>query len=250
MTVRVHKAYPNKITWLTKRTPYYKTLPKRALIWWTHGKMANCKKSTLKIWHVVNYSIQNLDVFKKIIKNMKRFKFFQTEILGVVFSWNSIYDALHFFNIKILKRCVFFTSKNDASYFLEIEIWGVVFFLNQNMTLFFDFKVWRVVFFFQFKLLRVVFFWFTIWRVLIFSIQIMTLERSFQFKIVFSKKARKKQIMPFSRSKLNQDVIFGMQTFFQNLICRKISNSKSQALFFFKSKSDALENISPKSDKF
>ena len=44
------------------------------------------------------------------------------------------------------------------------------------------------------------------------------------------------QNMSFSRSKMNQNVIFWMQTFFQNLTCPKIFNSKSNALYFFQSK--------------
>ena len=32
ITVGVHQAYSNKITWLTKPTPYFKTLQKRDLL--------------------------------------------------------------------------------------------------------------------------------------------------------------------------------------------------------------------------
>ena len=88
---------------------------------------------------------------------------------------------------------------------------------------------------------------------------------------MLSKKARQMQNMLFSRSKKNQTVIFWMQTFFQNLTCRKIFNSKFNALYFLQSKirrvvkplnqnltrsenlvskSDALEKFNSKSDKF
>ena len=70
---------------------------------------------------------------------------------------------------------------------------------------------------------------------------------------------------------MNQDVIFWMQTFFQNLTCQNFFNSNSNALYFFQSniwrflkvlnqtltrfeiffpKSDAFEKMNSKSDKF
>ena len=82
-------------------------------------------------------------------------------------------------------------------------------------------------------------------------------------------KARKLQHMSFSRSKLNRNLIFWMQTIFQNLTCWKIFISKSNALYFFQfkiwrvvktsnqnltrcknfnSKSDKFQNFSPKPD--
>ena len=93
---------------------------------------------------------------------------------------------------------------------------------------------------------------------------------NFQFKFMLFKKAPKMQNMSFSRSKKNQNVIFWMPTFFQNLKCPKIYNSKSNALYFFQSKiwrfvklynqnltgfeifipkSDALEKLNSKPDK-
>ena len=83
-------------------------------------------------------------------------------------------------------------------------------------------------------------------------------------------KSTKNANMSFSRNEKNQNVIFWLQTFFQNLICRKVFNSKSNAYFFqskiwrvvkplnqnltrceiLVSKSDALENFNSKSDKF
>ena len=78
------------------------------------------------------------------------------------------------------------------------------------------------------------------------------------------------QNMSFSRSKKNQNVIFWMPTFFQNVTCPNFFNSKSNALYFFQSKiwrfvklfnqnltgfeiftpkSDALEKLNSKSDK-
>ena len=59
---------------------------------------------------------------------------------------------------------------------------------------------------------------------------------NFQFKILPFKKALKMQNMSFSRSKKNQNVIFWMQTFFQNLTRPIFSNSKSNTLYFFQSK--------------
>ena len=42
--------------------------------------------------------------------------------------------------------------------------------------------------------------------------------------------------MSFSRSKMNQNIFFWMETFFQNLTCRKKFNSKSNEPYFFQSK--------------
>ena len=62
-------------------------------------KLANCERSTLKIWHVVIFSTQSL----------KRCIFL-----------NSKYDALYFL-IRNLKRCIFLNSNYDASYFLILN---------------------------------------------------------------------------------------------------------------------------------
>ena len=59
---------------------------------------------------------------------------------------------------------------------------------------------------------------------------------NFQFKILPFKKAVKMQNMSFSRSKKNQNVIFWMQTFFQNLTRPNFFNSKSSTFNFFQSK--------------
>ena len=78
--------------------------------------------------------------------------------------------------------------------------------------------------------------------------------RKFQLKIMLFEKARRMQIMSFSRNKMNQNVMFLDANMFQNLTCRKIFNSKSNALYFFlvqkltrcknsKSKSDALSKF-------
>ena len=89
ITVGVHKAHPDRITWPTEPTPYIKTLPKRALFWWTTEILANCKRITFKIWHVVKILAQNLTrcIFLK-----------------------SKYDAL-FFLIQKMVRC-FFSFQN------------------------------------------------------------------------------------------------------------------------------------------
>ena len=60
ITVGVHKAYSNKITWLTEPTPYLKTLQKRDFLWWKQENLPNCKRNTLKIWRAVKYSSLNL----------------------------------------------------------------------------------------------------------------------------------------------------------------------------------------------
>ena len=57
-----------------------------------------------------------------------------------------------------------------------------------------------------------------------------------QFKILPFKKALKMQNMSFSRSKKNQNVIFWMQTIFQNLTSPNFFNSKSDTLYFFQPK--------------
>ena len=95
-------------------------------------------------------------------------------------------------------------------------------------------------FFFKSKSDALFFFRFKIWHVMKFSIQNLDFYDS-------TKNAKNW----FSRSKMNQNMIFRMQTLFQNLTCRKIFSSKSNALYFFskknlprcndfKSKSDAL----------
>ena len=76
---------------------------------------------------------------------------------------------------------------------------------------------------------------------------------NFEFNIMLFRKAPKVQSKSFSRSKLNHNVIFWLQTIFWNLTCWKIFNSKSNALHFsiqnltlcktFKSKSDAFWNF-------
>ena len=94
-----------------------------------------------------------------------------------------------------LLRFIFFNSKSDALYC-------------------FQFKIWRVVF---------------------FSIQNLTRKEICNTKSCFLKKHKKMQNMPFSRSKMDQNVIFWVQTIFQNVTCRKICNSKSNSLYFFQS---------------
>ena len=100
ITVGVHKASSNRKTWLTEPTSYVRTLPKRALCWWTHENFANC--STLKFWHVIKISIQNLT----------RCNFLH---------WK--YDAL----------CFFSNSKSDASFF-HFKIWHVMKFLKKHFA--------------------------------------------------------------------------------------------------------------------
>ena len=96
-----------------------------------------------------------------------------------------------------------------------------------------------------------------------FSIPNLTRCRTFKlkcdpfWKVSFQnhafKTAPKMRNVSFSRSKLNQNAIFWMETLFQKLTCPKIFNSKSNALYFsvqnlklcksFKSKSIAFGNF-------
>ena len=62
-------------------------------------------------------------------------------------------------------------------------------------------------------------------------------------KLCVLKKAAKMQNMSFSRSKMNQNVIFWMQTFFQNLTRPNFFNSKSNTLYFFQSKTLRFVNF-------
>ena len=65
---------------LTEPIPYFKTLPKRALFWWTHENLANfCKINTIKIWHVVKDSFRNLPNCKNLIRNLTRREKFDSE---------------------------------------------------------------------------------------------------------------------------------------------------------------------------
>ena len=111
-----------------------------------------------------------------------------------------------------LNGCKLFNWKSDVLYFFKMKKWRVQY----------DFEN----FFFQSQ----------IWRVVNISNRNLTRIEIFNSKICFLRKAAKMQNMSFSRSKMNQNVIFWMQTFFQNLTCPKIFNSKSNALYFFQSK--------------
>ena len=115
------------------------------------------------------------------------------------------------FNLS-LNGCKLFNWKSDVLYFFKMKKWRVQY----------DFEN----FFFQSQ----------IWRVVNISNRNLTRIEIFNSKICFLRKAAKMQNMSFSRSKMNQNVIFWMQTFFQNLTCPKIFNSKSNALYFFQSK--------------
>ena len=64
--------------------------------------------------------------------------------------------------------------------------------------------------------------------------------RKFQFKIKLLKKARKLQIMSFSRSKEDQNVIFWMQTFFKIWRLEKFLIQNLTRCIFFNPKSDAM----------
>ena len=114
-----------------------------------------------------------------------------------------------------------------------MKIWQDEKKLQQNLT--------RCIFFIS-KSDGLYFFQFKFWRVVFFSIQNLTRNEIFNAKSCFWK-TRKKPNMSFSWSKMNQNVIFWMQTLFQNLTCRKVLKWKSNALYFFKIKSDALQNF-------
>ena len=172
ITVRVHKASPNRNPGLTEPTPYIKTLPKHALFWWTHEDLANCKRSTqnltrckifvsnfdaclkncFEIWHVRKYSNQNLTHKKLFNSKYDRLYFFQFEICSVVFlsilnltpnkniNSKSCFLKKHekckicrFYGVKWMKTCCF-ESKN---FFV---VWYVEKPLIQNLTPFIFFN--------------------------------------------------------------------------------------------------------------
>ena len=125
------------------------------------------------------------------------------------------------FLIKNLKPCWFFywePNKLKKKYF---KIWGV-FFLSQNRT-------------------RCTFFQFEIWLVVFFANQNLTPNDFFNTKSCFFKKHEKCRICRFHGVKWSKTWFFEGDKFFQSLTCRKIFDSKSNALcLFFKPKSDAL----------
>ena len=119
---------------------------------------------------------------------------------------------------------------------------------NCDVLCFFKTKTWRVQYDFE-----NVFFWIPkLARCKVFKTKSHAFW-NFEFKIMLFRKAPKIQSKSFSRSKLNHNVIFWMQTIFWNLTCWKSFNSKSNALYFsiqiltlcktFKSKSDAFWNF-------
>ena len=107
----------------------------------------------------------------------------------------------------------------------------IVFKWNSDVLCFFKMKTWRVQYDFE---------------NVFFSIRNQTRCKSFesksdaywnfQLKILPFKKAPKMQNMSFSRSKMKQNLIFWMETFFQNLTRPNFFNSKSNTLYFFQSK--------------
>ena len=203
------KAYRNRITWLPEPTSYIQTLPKSALFKWTHENLANiCKRSTSKISHVVRYSIQNLTRCKKV------------------------------------------DSKSDKTKKNSFKIWQDKKFLIQN-------HAFNKNFFIQIH---------AFWK------KIYIQKHAFHKKFFLQNRvARKTQFLRILWGKLNEKMIFCLQGFFQNLIFkinffsksvlfRNVSfeimlfkffffknrsvlnflNSKSNALYFFQSNSDAL----------
>ena len=146
-----------------------------------------------------------------------------------------------------LNGCKVFSWKSDVLCFLKMKTWRVQYDFG---TVFSQSQIWCAV-----KPLN----------------QNLTRFENSHFKIMLYKKAPKMQLMSFSRSKINQNVVFWMQTFFQNLRCRKFFKSKSNASYLFQSKiwrfvklcnhflmrfeifssnSDTLGNLNSKSDKF
>ena len=79
ITDGLHKTLSNRITWLTSPTPCKKkTISKLALFWSTHENIANCKISTLKIWHDVKLSTRNLTRFNQLNWNLTRCQIFKS----------------------------------------------------------------------------------------------------------------------------------------------------------------------------
>ena len=111
-----------------------------------------------------------------------------------------------------LKGCVIFNWNSDVLCFFKMKTWGVQYDFE---NVFFQSQIRRVVNLSNWNLTR-------------FEI--------FISKLCVFKKAAKMQNMSFWRSKMNQNVIFWMQTFFQNLTRPNFFNSKSNTLYFFQSK--------------
>ena len=82
-----------------------------------------------------------------------------------------------------------------------------------------------------------------IWRVVNLSNRNLTRIELFNSKLCVSKKAAKMQNMSFSRSKMNQNVIFWMQTFLQSLTPSNFFVSNSITLYFFQSKTLRLVKL-------
>ena len=152
----MHKAYPNRITWLIEPKRYHQNFTRTCPLLLNEWKFGQLQKKYTQIWHVVDFSTQSLT------------------------------------------RCNFLNSKYDALNFFKFKICPVKKISIQNQA-----------------------FW----------------------------KNTKMQNMLFSRTEKNQNVIFLDANIFQNLTCRKISNSKSNALYFFSiQKLTRCKNLNSKSD--
>ena len=105
-----------------------------------------------------------------------------------------------------LTRCKILNSKSDAWLKRCFKVWQVVNFLTLNLTR------------------------------CIFSIQTPSPKENFNSKSCILKKHEKRKLYRFHGVKRSKTWFFGWKQFFQNLTCRKILNSKSNALYFFQSK--------------
>ena len=171
ITVGVHEAYPNKITWLPKLTPYNQTLPKRGCFIeqmklgklprkYTekltrckifYSKSDACSKSWFKIWNVVKTFIQNLTRWRNFDSKSEETKNFSVEFIlsTKTFSFKIMLFRKNF-TIKImLLRNVFFSKTCFLKLYLKRKVWAF-YGVNWIMTWFFCVqKIFQKLIFFK-----------------------------------------------------------------------------------------------------
>ena len=178
------KAYPNRIPWLGEPTPHNKTLPKHVVLWWTQENLENCKRSELKIWHFVKYSIRNLTRCKEHDSKSDNTKSFKCEIMPFTKTFSI---GIQLFRKKVtFKKLLFRNFFSAKSFFLKshvkrkifayygvnwIKMWFFVcnfFFKKCLLKLFFSSKsCFLKIFFLQNHAFKKIFF-LKIWRFVIF----------------------------------------------------------------------------------
>ena len=144
-----------------------------------HEDLANCKRSTLKIWRVVKFSNQNLTRRKNFNSKSNALYLFKFKIWRVVFFfqfeiWHVMKFSIqnHAFSKKHekCKLCLFHGVKWAKTWFFErkyfLKIWHFEKIFIQNLTRcnFLNSKS-NPLYFFKIKIWRVMFFYFKIWQV-------------------------------------------------------------------------------------